>query len=201
MRNGNVTPLLFRELSKHGEGVWNAQLDDGLQITYAGSGGEFSCLDDQMNLIRAENSDGKKKKMLWIAAGAGVTPFMAMWAAVYQRSDLNVHLMLSSRSDDLAVQQIFLNNPFRVLSRFDLFLTSTPSISEASCSTIGSQGCEMLVKNSSGRRIQRGDFESIENLVRDYVVYLCGPNEFMKQVSHVLQEIGVTDIHSESFSF
>eukprot|EP00457_Paulinella_chromatophora_P001671 gb/GEZN01001673.1/.p1 GENE.gb/GEZN01001673.1/~~gb/GEZN01001673.1/.p1 ORF type:complete len:731 (-),score=77.26 gb/GEZN01001673.1/:645-2837(-) len=170
-------------------------------------GGEFSCFDDSGAL--------KHSKMLWLAAGSGVTPFLAMWqeldskkkrqrgfvsassnvsvgtAASLPQEDIDVALLWSLREEDLPLASEFVTLPRR-----DYFATQSPL--KQGKGTSAKSGGETI----HFRRMRSADLAATPDL-KQRTAFLCGPLEWLRNVQEWLAELGVptSQVVTESFAF
>ena len=77
------------------------------QIDFKGTGAGFSCFKPA--------APSAPSKMLWVAGGVGITPFMAMWDGLIQMADTkpaaalsDIVLLFSGRDDDVGILKHFL---------------------------------------------------------------------------------------------
>lgn len=185
-------------------------IGQALPIQIKGTGGGFSCFSDDAEGLHPI----VPKKMLWIAGGVGITPFMAMWdgiqqmtMALPQKQIVEITLLFSGRDDDIAVLEHFKPQNRAVLDQLKLQIVAFQSVGENKLA--GESAWNELREALAGqplkrerRRMQREDIQAVAHLsVRD--VYLCGPDEMMKKTEAVLDELSIEEArrHREQFVF
>jgi glycine betaine catabolism B len=151
----------------------------GERLTIKGPAGKFSCFDCPAS------------KMLFIAAGSGITPMMSMSRWIADTSaDVDVKFLASFKSpaDIIFRKELDLISARHACFRVAVTLTSTwPGRTESWTGFTG-----------------RFDKSMIHALVPDLDrrhVFLCGPEPFAAEVRRILQELGFDQakLHSESF--
>jgi glycine betaine catabolism B len=151
----------------------------GERLTIKGPAGKFSCFDCPAS------------KMLFIAAGSGITPMMSMSRWIADTSaDVEVKFLASFKSpaDIIFRKELELISARHACFRVAVTLTSTwPGRTESWTGFTG-----------------RFDKSMIHALVPDLDkrhVFLCGPEPFAAEVRRILQELGFDQakLHSESF--
>ena len=163
---GAVTPLFF---ARH-------KNLSGLKLL--GFGGEFT-------QERAKESSSQ----VWMAAGSGVTPFLAMLEELKASpSSLlpTISMLLAIRRADLAIAQPFLQAP-SIIKELSLFVTDGDDISDA---TIG--GAHVFC-----RRPNENDVVIHAEMATCFV---CGPDGFLKSMLKPLNGRGAKVV-TESFAF
>ncbi len=181
-----------------------------LPIQFKGTGAGFSCFSEV-----AEGSRPKlPAKMLWIAGGVGVTPFMAMWDGIkqvinaeLQDQHIDIVLLFSGRDDDIAVLQHFSEQNSSVSDhvtlRIAVFqsagknLLAAKSVRDDLFATFTDQPLKL-----EERRMHREDIRSVTHLgMRE--VYMCGPEAMMTDTEVALNELGIEEArrHRETFVF
>jgi uncharacterized protein len=164
---GAVTPLLHR-WARH-------RRQSELSIKFIGVEGAFTCFD--------ENNRLKEEKMLFIAGGVGITPFMAMLGVLTKRTvNADVVLLFSARGEEVGLAARFTD------AGIDTRIFDTDPEGEA--------------VNVTRRRIKYEDVASVPGLT-ERGVYLCGPDGFMQVVRGYLEKAGVDagKVNVESFAF
>jgi ferredoxin-NADP reductase len=105
--------------------------------------------------------------MLWVAAGVGITPFLAMYRGLQNNShDYNIDLLYSCRGDEVALIKSMNLGSIRIRV-FDSSETS--------------ERHDNILYSVTPRRLRQDDFEHIAD-ISDRVAYLCGPVGFMADV-------------------
>ncbi|MBW1894516.1 MAG: hybrid-cluster NAD(P)-dependent oxidoreductase [Deltaproteobacteria bacterium] len=133
-------------------------------------------------------------KILFIAAGSGVTPLMSMaqWLCDVS-ANVDIHFFNSARTPD---DIIFRNGIEFLTSRYKMFepviITST-------------RGSGMAWTGLTGR-ISREMLEMVAPDIHERHIYMCGPPGFMEAVKKILAEpilgqpFNLSNLHTESFS-
>ncbi|KAF8990474.1 hypothetical protein BDQ17DRAFT_1333457 [Cyathus striatus] len=173
---GLITPALFA-IANQMKQVKPELLDDsrpvGMSVGIVGVSGDF--------VLPEHDSEGKRK-MVWIAGGIGVTPFLSMLKSLSRRGEekWDIILLLSTREPEvflpilassLVSNSTNLSLSIRVYSSNDIPITN------------------MDAQRYSGR-INGKALDEIDELVkRD--VYVCGPGEFESAIVRLLEARGV----------
>jgi uncharacterized protein len=161
-----------------------------LETRLVATGGEFTCFDWQGNLLTS--------KMLWIAAGVGITPFMAMWEGIRLRGlSPEVRMIYCSRIDDAKLARTFAGNDG--VPALSVFVSDASTGDfEAIAREYGRDGRVAWLQ----RRVEESDITVMENL-SECTVFLCGPLRFMADMMRFLGIAGVspTSIKVESFAY
>lgn len=183
-----------------------------IPVIFKGTGLGFSCFSSESNGALRPNPS----KMLWIAGGVGITPFMSMWDGLIAidrassgRISSDVVLLFSGRKDDLNILEHFLSSTQIQLTNISLKIlafqsgskefverrSDVPSIQDYS----PTGNIELIIKK---RRVGKSDFLDIHDL-GDRQVFMCGPESFMRAIEASLGEAGIDkgQIHKESFFF
>lgn len=181
-----------------------------MHLSFKGSGVGFSCL----TLNPAGGPPSIPAKMLWIAGGVGITPFMAMWEGITniaqahpENISTDIVFLFSGRSDDISLLKHILEHnvglPGGVNIRVLAFQSVGDNLSKAQCALEAlSKEFPDAAFSVEQRRLSRSDFEALEDLAgRD--VFLCGPDALMSWSESTLNELGVnpTNVHREQFVF
>lgn len=142
---------------------------------------------------------GRRTKMMWIAGGIGITPFMSMLAALRDtRSDFDAILALSTREPDVLVPLILRqmkNDDARDQRlRVDVF-TETPSNADWALPA----GVEIVTHHG---RPSFSYWKGIGDLT-SRKAYLCGPKSFEEGSIDALRSCGVNpaDVVREGFEY
>jgi ferredoxin-NADP reductase len=146
-----------------------------LSIKFIGVEGAFTCFN--------ENNQLKEEKLLFIAGGVGITPFMAMLEVLRKRTvDADVVLLFSARGEEVGLATRFRD------AGINTKVFDTDPEGEAT--------------DVTRRRIGYEDVAGVPGLT-ERGVYLCGPDGFMQVVRGYLEEAGVESgkINVESFAF
>ena len=152
--------------------------------------------------------------MLWIAGGAGVTPFMAMWDGLSQMADTNsanvssdIVLLFSGRDDDVGILKHFLARKNSLPENLKVQILVYQSVGQDPATA--NTALDDLRKEAAGtvlsieqRRVQMSDLKTIHDLgSRD--VFLCGPDNLIRWYNNAFETLDVdqSKLHQESFSF
>jgi glycine betaine catabolism B len=150
----------------------------GQRLTLKGPAGKFSCF----NYPAA--------KMLFIGAGSGITPLMAMsrWI-VDTTSDVDVKLLASFKSPSDIIFRKELELISARHSRFQVAVTLTS----------GWRGTESWTGFAG--RINKSIVRMVAPDLDQRHVFLCGPEPFAVKVKNALRELGfdLAKLHNESF--
>ncbi|WP_299669440.1 pyridoxamine 5'-phosphate oxidase family protein [uncultured Ruegeria sp.] len=185
-------------------------ITDGLPIDFKGIGTGFTCF--------SQGDEGAPpnipSKMLWIAGGVGITPFMAMWDGILelanahpQRTPTEIVLLFSGRGDDIKVLEHFATHSGTISAQVKLRVAAFQSLGNDPL-TARSAGDDLRqafpedVLRLEERRVQNDDIQSISELdARE--VYMCGPDALMIWSEAALTELDVEVVrrHRESFIF
>jgi uncharacterized protein len=146
-------------------------LKEYISVPLLGFGGDFSCFEE----------DIVPKKMIWFAGGVGITPFMAMYQEIKNKSiKSDIVLCFSCRGEEES-----LTNEMKSLIKVKIFDSTLKS--------------EMTDKFN--RRISIKDIEAIEDL-SERVAFVCGPEKFMSTVVEYLsKKIDSNNIKLEKYTF
>lgn len=142
----------------------------GSEIKLTGIGGDFTLT----------NALANKQKLLMIAAGTGITPFMSMLQGIFAQQPthdfkkLDIVLLYSNRTIE---ESIFLTE-----------LMTMTAVSEGHVKLLGVTTQEEVDWLLHGRINKKMIIEHVPDLL-DRRVALCGPEEFMKHVLDQLTEL------------
>lgn len=185
-------------------------IENNPPIAFKGTGAGFSCF--------AEGPDGTAPsvppKMLWIAGGVGITPFMSMWDGILQVAKANpdqtstdIVLLFAGRDDDISVLNHFVSRQGSLPDHVTLRIVAIQSASGATSAARSAR--EALRETHSAnvlkleeRRIEIDDIRSVRDLkARD--VFICGPDALMNVTETMLTELDVEESrrHRETFIF
>lgn len=198
--------LISNFLHKYG----GQMVEKQAQIGFKGTGAGFGC-------ITPDPAGGPPRlpsRMLWVAGGVGITPFMTMWDGIVNVAKAlpghlvtDIVLLFSGRDDDINVLRHFLAHegtlPQGVTIAVRAFQSvgDTPAGAQSALEALRAEfpGAALRIAQ---RRVQTSDFEAVENLNgRD--VFLCGPDAFMRWSETALGAFGSdkSKLHKESFFF
>ncbi len=185
-------------------------ISDKLPIEFKGAGAGFSCFSE----MAEDTHPTIPSKMLWIAGGVGITPFLAMWDGIKQMADAHprrtatdILLLFAGRADDIKVLEHFAEQSDSFPDFIKLRIVAFQSEGRDPCAAKSARG-ELSEKISGHllkleeRRIQTEDIQSVAELAtRD--VYMCGPDALMAWAEAALIDLNVEDKrrHRESFVF
>lgn len=185
-------------------------ISNNLPVAFKGIGAGFTCF--------TEGSDGTAPsvppKMLWIAGGVGITPFMSMWDGILQVANANpdqistdIVLLFAGRDDDISVLKHFGARHGSLPDHVKLCIVALQSLSSSPSKARSAR--DGLRKTLSGkvlkleeRRMEIDDIQSVADLnARE--VFMCGPDALMNGSEAMLTELDVDESrrHREAFSF
>ncbi len=181
-----------------------------LPVKFKGTGAGFSCFSEV-----AEGSPPKfPAKMLWIAGGVGITPFMVMWdglkqvvEAYPQDQSIDIVFLFSGRDDDIAVLQHFAKKNSCVSDQVTLRIVAFQSAGENALAAKSARDDLNAAFTDQPlqlqeRRMHSKDIQSVAHLgMRD--VYMCGPETLMTSSEAALNDLGLEEarLHRETFVF
>jgi ferredoxin-NADP reductase len=164
---GAISPMLHR---------WGRRKQKGhLEIKFIGVEGAFTCFEEKHQL--------KQEKLLFLAGGVGITPFMTMLEVIRARKvKADIVLLLSARGEEGNLAKRFQEAGIKTI----IFDT-------------GGEGSDVDVTR---RRIKYGDITAVPDL-KERGVYMCGPDGFMNALKGYLEKAGVNagNVNVESFAF
>ncbi len=181
-----------------------------LPVQFKGTGAGFSCFSEV-----AEGSSPKlPAKMLWIAGGVGVTPFMAMWDGIKQvvkaypqDQYIDIVFLFSGRDDDITVLQHFAEQNSSVSDQVTLRIVAfqsageNPLAAKSARDDLNAAFTDQPLQLQE-RRMHSKDIQSVAHLgMRD--VYMCGPETLMTSSEAALNDLGLEEarLHRETFVF
>ncbi|MEP3225562.1 MAG: hypothetical protein ABJO01_06275 [Parasphingorhabdus sp.] len=186
------------------------QLEQPMRVDFKGAGVGFSCL--------TPDPEGGPPtipaKMLWVAGGVGITPFLAMWDGIVnvaktlpKQLSSDIILVFSGRDDDINVLRHFLATSSALPENLKLRVLAFQSAGEVSAEAqtahdILTQEFPNAALSTEQRRVQLADLEAIEELL-DREIFLCGPDALMNWSKTALRELGVKEskLNQEQFAF
>ncbi len=186
------------------------KVEQAMQVDFKGVGGGFSCLTTDP----AGGAPTIPTKMLWVAGGVGITPFMAMWDGIKnvakvlpKQMSSEIVLMFSGRGDDINVLRHFLATSSAMPDGLTLRILAFQSMGEVRAEAQTAldnltQEFPDAALSIEQRRVQLSDLEAIDELA-DRDVFLCGPDPLMDWSKNALRELGVNEskLHQEQFAF
>ncbi|MEM9582179.1 MAG: pyridoxamine 5'-phosphate oxidase family protein [Pseudomonadota bacterium] len=187
----------------------NKLIADKLPIAFKGSGAGFTCFTQD-----AKNAPPNiPSKMLWIAGGVGITPFIAIWdgilkmASAQPQTSTDIVLLFSGRGDDIKVLEHFARQIGPVTVNVKLCIVAFQSVGDDPSVAKFARDDLRLAFSEDGleieeRRVQVEDIECI-SAIDSREVYMCGPDAFMTWGEAALTELDVEESrrHRESFIF
>jgi len=122
-----------------------------------------------------------KKSILLLAAGSGITPFKSMLSSGQQQT-LNTQLIYSTKKQDQHLFQAEFLALEKFQKNFNVQLHTTQ-------------------QNKTDKRINGQTLLKYCKNISEYEVFICGSNEFTREMVSILTGLGLSDaqIHSESF--
>ncbi|MDP5253303.1 MULTISPECIES: hypothetical protein [unclassified Vibrio] len=191
--------------------VLHQAANHALSTLFKGTGLGFSCFH--------QSQDGRltiPDKMLWVAGGVGITPFMAMWDglvntchALPQKAALTTDIVLvfAGSDDEMNLLKPFLQTEPSLAGQVTLNVlgfqgSRSESFEELDTIAELKQAFPTANLNIVSRRLNRKDFEMIHAL-SDREAFLCGPDSMMTMAATELKTLGMPNehIHQESYSF
>lgn len=185
-------------------------IENNLPIAFKGTGAGFSCF--------AEGPDGTAPrvppKMLWIAGGVGITPFMSMWdsillvaKAIPDQTSTDIVLLFAGRDDDISVLNHFVSRHGSLPDHIKLRIVALQSMSGSSSAAQSARAGlrethSENVLNLKERRMEIDDIRSVTDL-DEREVFMCGPDALMNMTETMLTELDVKESrrHRETFIF
>eukprot|EP00929_Paragymnodinium_shiwhaense_P073929 TRINITY_DN37795_c0_g1_i3.p1 TRINITY_DN37795_c0_g1~~TRINITY_DN37795_c0_g1_i3.p1 ORF type:complete len:621 (-),score=117.33 TRINITY_DN37795_c0_g1_i3:453-2315(-) len=154
-----------------------------LMVNMVGSGGEFSCF----------RSDSVSSKMLWIAGGIGITPFLAMLGGLREKQvNTDIVFLFACRDEDNLLLKDIKTLAAGVHLRGMVFQSSGSG-------EVGGLSGDWQMHL---RRLEDSDLKAVADL-SEREVFVCGPASLEAAVSKWLLAEGVDSsrIHNEKFTF
>lgn len=198
---GTVTGALFSLARSLRESKRNDMREMAVAVKVAGVMGEF-CLPTS-----PRTEEGSVRKMVWIAGGIGVTPFLSMLRAVLEgrSGGWDITLILSMREPEVILPLVFsilegapdaVNEPTFSLA---IYVFSKGSVPTLAVKGVG----EKVRVETHLQRLSKEFLVVRGKLLVESEVYVCGPGTFEKVVLEVVAELGgsVGDVRREGFEF
>ena len=183
-----------------------------LKLQLKGSGVGFSC-------FSASGSDEHliPPRMLWVAGGVGITPFMSMWEGILNMGralagqqphvSSDIVLLFAGRDDDIDIVRHFL----AAIDQCPEGITLTIKVFQSSGENWhkGQAVRASLLKTYSdvplevnNRRLGKSDITNVDGLT-ERELFLCGPQALMNLTTNSLKSKGIKlpNIHRESYFF
>ncbi|MBT0958268.1 pyridoxamine 5'-phosphate oxidase family protein [Alphaproteobacteria bacterium KMM 3653] len=169
-----------------------------LPVAFKGTGTGFSCFSG----LSTGGLETLPPKMLWIAGGVGLTPFMSMWSGLLSAAQArpqslrtDIVLLYAGRGDDIDLLTHFAPQGGALPEGLSLQTMAFQSSEQPQ-----TQGTPM--PGLHNRRMQIADFQSLPDL-HSREVYLCGPDPLMDWSEAALTELGLPEsrLHREGFAF
>lgn len=191
VKKGAVTGALFNIVRQNSHGktkkVLNL-LEENVYADIVGITGDF-------------NIGNNGLRMLWVAGGIGVTPFMAMLDAISQRAKskkIIATLALATREPKVFLDLVNTSFPKRlpnVQITVDVFTSQGGDITSDSLNLLGLQGLDV---NFYNHRIPRDYWSTARGCDG---IFICGPGDFGDIAQDRLKEAGIKDdkIYREGF--
>ncbi len=185
-------------------------IEQKIPIDFKGTGAGFTCF--------ARVPEGAlpsiPSKMLWIAGGVGITPFIAMWDGIKQVAaahpdtlSTDIVLLFSGRDDDINVLGHFASQSGSRPAGLNLRVLAFQSVGgDVARSQSTPDDLRPKLSNEGltieQRRLEVGDLKGVEDL-QDREIYMCGPDSLMDWSDAALTKLKVEETrrHRESFVF
>ena len=186
---GLVTGALFTVAKKLTESMPHV-LEDcrtlGMVVRLVGVAGEFILPPIQDSIVR--------KKLLFVAGGIGITPFLSMLKAIRERrEERDVVLLVSTREPKVLLNLVVgAISPPSAKLKLVVHVFSSQEIPDSDTG-----GAEL--KKHSSRISQSFWVKNLED-VDEREIYLCGPPEFNKAIQEH-SGLEANRIHSEGFNY
>jgi uncharacterized protein len=158
--------------------------DEPFRLGLKGFGGTFTCFEDGRPIPR----------MLWIAGGVGITPFLAMYRALRASGEPlpAIELFYSCRGDEVALVRELTDIEVRI---FDS-TAQTPALTDAA----GPR--RVFPRRVTAADFERGSDGAAGPLAEDPTVFVCGPASFMADVKTWLEpQVPAGRLRFEDFDF
>ena len=179
-------------------------------VEFKGTGAGFSCFTPTPNAVLPTIPT----KMLWIAGGVGITPFMSMWDGIINVAKMlpkhvssDITMLYAGRDDDINILKHFLTHSESLPEKLSLRILAFQSVggdtsnAQEALDTLREEFPDASLTMEQ-RRIEHSDLEALTDL-KSYDIYLCGPEALTRWSATALRDLGVRDskLHQESFFF
>jgi len=186
------------------------KVEQPMQVHFKGTGVGFSCFTQHA----AGGLPKLPEKMLWVAGGVGITPFMAMWDGIIKVANTlqnhissDIILLFSGRGDDIDLLKHFLTRDSALPDGLNIRVLAFQSVGENPDKaqlvrdTLSKEFSDSVLSIEQ-RRLQLSDLETLTDL-SDRNVFLCGPDALMSWSETALKTLKVNQakIHREQFGF
>ncbi len=186
------------------------KVEQPMQVHFKGTGVGFSCFTPHP----AGGLPKLPEKMLWVAGGVGITPFMAMWEGIIKVANTlqnhissDIILLFSGRGDDIDLLKHFLTHDSPLPDGLNIRVLAFQSVGENPDKaqlvrdTLSNEFSDSVLRIEQ-RRLQLSDLETLTDL-SDRHVFLCGPDALMSWSETALKTLKVNQakIHREQFGF
>jgi ferredoxin-NADP reductase len=150
-----------------------------LYTGFVGVGGEFTCFDE---------ANQAPQKLLFIAGGVGFTPMLAMFEGLSQtKQKVDIVILFAGRGDEINLLNDFISIP----------IVSNVSVFDSTGANTPTQTGSVNIYN---RRMELNDIMNVSDVTNRHV-YICGPAQFMADVSSWLEAAGVKPSQTKKESF
>lgn len=191
-------------------GNFDKLIANNLPVAFKGTGAGFSCF--------SEGPDGTPPsvppKMLWIAGGVGITPFMSMWDGILElantypdQTSTDIVLLFAGRDDDINVLNHFGSQHGSLPGHVKLRIVALQSVSSSpSAARSARRGLRETLSDNvlklEERRMEIDDIQSVANLNKREL-FMCGPDALISWSETMLTELDVEESrrHRETFVF
>jgi ferredoxin-NADP reductase len=181
-----------------------------LPVALKGTGAGFTCFSEAPEGI----PPSVPSKMLWIAGGVGISPFMSMWDGILEVANAHpdqistdIMLLFSGRDDGINVLKHFAPQHGSLPKYVRLSIVALQSIrGTPSVAQFARDGLRQALSDNvlrfEQRRMLIDDIQSVADL-NDREVFMCGPDALMNWSETTLTELDVDKSrrHRESFIF
>lgn len=173
VEGGSITPKLFKLGQEGGHGV---------KLPVLGVGGDFVL-----------PPDARGKRLLWVASGVGITPFLSFLRSLTQNVEFT--LIVAVRRAEVKVMMDLIRSATPEVGILDLHVVSS-GVEESNVATgvtrhNGRLGPELLLSICGEEQDKAGE------------AWVCGPPAFETMIMQTLEKAGwpAEYVHRESFAF